>query len=349
MITVIIAGGSGTRLWPLSTPQYPKHLLKLIDDESLMQGTYRRAKQMSDHVYVITEIGHAQHVKEQLPELSNDEIIIEPGRRGTASCVVAALHHLQSRHAHDVPVAFLHADHYVRDVEGFANSFNTAQEISVDKQSITMIGIEPTYPAVGFGYIQKGRAINKGADGALAYNVPGFKEKPEFDVAKSYLRSGRYLWNCGYFVGTINTFLEAFQTYSPQWKAYYDKLLEAKTKESYEETYLSFDNDTIDYALIEKAQNLLVVPATFDWMDLGSFSDAHAAAESDKLGNYVQGKVEVDTVENSYIRNEEADKPLAVIGLDNIVVINTPNGILVARKDLSQRVGAIAKKIQAQK
>lgn len=303
---------------------------------------------MSDHIYVITEIGHAQHVREQLPELADDALIIEPGRRGTASCFIAALHHLQSRHAHDEPVAFLHADHYIRDVEGFVNSFKTAQEISAERQSITMIGIEPTYPAVGFGYIQKGRAINKGAD-ALVYNVIGFKEKPAFDVAKNYLRSGRYLWNCGYFVGSIDTFLKAFQTYSPQWKTYYDQLLKAHDEKSYEKTYLSFENDTIDYALIEKAENLLVVPATFDWMDLGSFSDAHAAAESDQLGNHVQGRVEMDTVENSYIINVEADKPLAVIGLDNIVVINTPNGILVARKDLSQKVGAIAKKIQAQK
>ena len=345
MIVVIIAGGSGTRLWPLSTPEYPKHLLKLIGEESLLQSAYHRAKKISDDIYVVTEVSHAHHVKEQLPDLKDDAFIIEAGRRGTAGCIIAGLHHVQSRHDNNEPVAFLHADHVIRDVEGFAFSFKVAGEVAALKNKITLIGIEPTYPSTGFGYIHKDAQI-EGHD--LVFSVRGFKEKPEFDIAQEYFRSGEYLWNCGYFVGSVNTFAEAFKKFSPQWFTYYQQLLGTKDDAEYKEVYLSFENNAIDYALMERDKELLVVPAHFDWMDLGSYIDVHSAVETDEIGNHVHGdKIALEMVENSLVRNDEA-KPVAVVGLDNVIVVNTPHGLLVARKDLSQKVGDIAKKIQAQ-
>jgi mannose-1-phosphate guanylyltransferase len=170
------------------------------------------------------------------------------------------------------------------------------------------------------------------------YNVHSFKEKPAYDVAQEYVRSGNYLWNCGYFVGSINTFKNSMKNHAPSLLADYEKLLATKNEEEYKETYLSFENETIDYGLIEKVDDLLVVPAAFDWMDLGSFADIHKAIGSDQDGNSVQGnKVAVIDVQNSLIQNLD-DKPLAVIGLDNVAVINTPDGILVTRKDISQKV-----------
>src|SRR3990167_8066077 len=156
MITVIIAGGSGTRLWPLSTPDYPKHLLKINGDEnSLLQNTYERAKRISSDTYVITEIGHAHHIKEQLPELGDENFVIEPARRGTASCIVAALVHIASRHGQDEPIAFLAADHFIRDNDGFAHSFKVAGDASVASGRVVLVGVEPDHPSTGFGYIQK--------------------------------------------------------------------------------------------------------------------------------------------------------------------------------------------------
>jgi mannose-1-phosphate guanylyltransferase len=342
MITVIIAGGSGTRLWPLSTHQYPKHLLKLVDDESLLQATYRRAKRLSKSIYVVTGADHIQHIREQLPDLGDDAFIIEPDRRDTAGCFVEALHHIQSRHDHDEPIAFSSADHYIRDTEGFARSFKIAQNVSKERGNIVLIGIEPTYPATGLGYIQK---HSEPGDGTLAYDVVTFKEKPDFEAAQQYLQSGNYLWNAGYFVGSVNTFLRSMEQFAPELRQNYDKLLAADGREAYEKTFLSFNKISIDYALMEKAEGLLVVPASFDWMDLGSFADAHKAAKTDKIGNFSKGYVELESVENSYILNQE-EKPVAVIGLDNIVVVNTPDGILVARKDLSQQVKNIAQRVQ---
>ncbi len=343
MITVIIAGGSGTRLWPLSTPDYPKHLLTINDgDRSLLQNTYDRAKKISSAVYVVPEIGHAHHVKEQLSELSDEAFVVEPGRRGTASCIVAALSHITDKANANEPIAFLSADHHIRDVEGFMHSFKVAGGASTKQGRIVLVGVEPDYPATGFGYIQKDKLFD---EEAFVYNVHSFKEKPAYEVAQEYVKSGNYLWNCGYFVGSLNTFKEHMKKFSPTMLKNYKTLCATGSPEEYEKAYLALENNTIDYELIEKVDDLLVVPAAFDWMDLGSYGDLHKAVESDQNGNHIHGNnVEIEGVENSFIQNHE-DKPLAVIGLDNVAVINTPQGILVTRKDLAQQVGEVSKRI----
>lgn len=341
MIVVIIAGGSGTRLWPLSTPEYPKHLLKINDDDqSLVQRTYQRAKQLTDSIYVVSEAGHIQHVKDQLSNLPDDAFIVEPARRGTANCIIAALTHVASKHDPKEPVVILSADHYVRDLKGFAHSFKLAADVSQKEGKIVLVGIEPDYPATGFGYIQKDDVLG---GSQFVYKVHSFKEKPAFDVARSYVKSGNYLWNSGYFVGSLDTFVKNMKEHAPDLYDNYQKLAKSST-DDYEATYLGFENVTIDYGLIEKVDDLLVVPASFDWMDLGSFSDLYKAVEVDEAGNHAHGdKIEIEEVENSFIQSYE-DKPLAVIGLDNVVVVNTPNGLLVARKDLSQKVGEVSKR-----
>jgi len=346
MIIVIIAGGSGTRLWPLSTANNPKQLLTLTNDRSMVQNTYDRAKRLADEIYVVPDISHAEALKAQLPELDEDHFVVEPGRRGTANCIVAALAHVAKRHDHDEPIAFIHADHHIRDVEGFVHSFETAGKASTERGEITLIGIEPTFPATGFGYIQRGNAI---AEGSEVCHVESFKEKPDYETASEYMNSGRYLWNCGYFVGSVNTFTKEMEQYAPDLNGNYQKLMAIENSQSdeYKDTYLGFTSEVIDVALIEKSQSLLVVPGSFDWMDVGNFKDLHDANEKDEAGNYFKGEnIHPIELENTYIRNEE-DKPIAVIGLDNVVVVNTPDGLLVARKDVAARVGEVAKKVQS--
>ncbi|MGH7195566.1 MAG: mannose-1-phosphate guanylyltransferase [Candidatus Saccharimonadales bacterium] len=342
MIIVIVAGGSGTRLWPLSTPDYPKHLLKVNGDSlSLLQQTYARAKKLTDKVYVVSEAGHIQHVKEQLSELPEDAFIVEPGRRGTANCILAALSHIAKKHDGNEPIASIHADHYIRDIDGFMHSFETATETSAEQKRLVLVGVEPDYAATGFGYIEKGQVIS---EQSFVFNVSSFKEKPDFEIARRYLRSGKYLWNCGYFVGSLNTFIDSMQQYAPDLYQNYQKLADAPP-EDYQNVYLGLENQAIDYALIEKVKNLLVVPASFDWMDLGSFDDLSKAVSGDESGNYAHGKsIELEAVNNSFVHNAEK-KPIAIIGLDNVVVINTAHGMLVARKDQSQKVGEVSKRL----
>ena len=347
MITVIIAGGSGTRLWPLSTSNYPKQLLKLTGERTMLQTAYDRAAKLGDTIYIVTEASHSDHVREQLPELPDSAFLIEPGRRGTAHCILFALDVIARTHDKDEPVAFIHSDHYVRDTDGFARSFAVAARTSQEKNEITLIGIEPTFPATGFGYIERDGVID--ADSGV-YNVESFKEKPDYDTALAYVESGNYLWNCGYFVGSVNTFLNEVQRSAPELERNFEKLAAITEPQSdeYNQTYLALDNQVIDIALIEKAQSLAVVSASFDWMDVGSFKDLHDAVSKDEDGNYFRGEgIHSIEVENVYIRNEEA-KPIAVIGLDNIVVVNTPDGILISRKDVSHRTGEVAKKLQAE-
>lgn len=347
MISVIIAGGSGTRLWPLSTTKNPKQLLKLTNEYTMVQNTYNRAATFSEEIYVVPDVTMSGALRQQLPVLNDAHCIVEPGRRGTANCIVAALAQIAKTEDPTVPIAFISADHQIRDTEGFARSFKQAGEVSVRENEIVLIGIEPTYPATGFGYIERDGSV-AGAEGV--YRVKSFKEKPDFETAKEYMRSGKYFWNCGYFVGSIQTFVDEMKRSAPELYATYERLsaISDATSDEYRETYLALESDTIDYALIEKASSLSVVPASFDWMDVGNFKDLHDVNEQDEKGNYIAGdNVHQMEVENAYIRNEEPGKPIAIIGLDNVVVVNTPDGILVSRKDVSAKVGDIAKKVQA--
>lgn len=344
MITVIIAGGSGTRLWPLSTPENPKQLLALTGQRTMVQQAYDRAVTLGDTVYVVTEASHAATLRAQLPELPDGAFIVEPGRRGTASCVIAALHKIAPEQDNDEPIAFLSHDHLVRDIDGFIATFRRAADISVRSGREVLVGIEPSYPSTGFGYIEKGEE----AEGGLAYRVASYKEKPDYDVAQSFLASGRYLWNAGYFVGSVNVFLEEMRRFAPRLLGQYEALCRTTTDEEYKAAYLGFENAAIDVALNEKVEGILAVPASFDWMDIGNFKDLHDVVPKDELNNYFKGdNIHAIEVENVYIRNEEPEKPVAVIGLDNVVVVNTKDGILIARKDVSAKSGDVAKKLQA--
>lgn len=347
MITVIIAGGSGTRLWPLSTSENPKQLLRLTGDRSMVQQAYDRASRLGEKIYVVTELSHSDALRKQLPELPDDSFLIEPGRRGTAHCMVFALDYIARHHDNDEPVAFIHADHNVRDISGFIRSFATAGKVSRERKSIVLIGIEPTFPSTGFGYIERDGIIDEEAG---VYNVESFKEKPDYETAQAYVGSGNYLWNCGYFVGSVSIFLDEMSRSAPDLKASYDSLamIEKHGSKDYSDQYLALDNQVIDIALIEKTQKLSVVSAGFDWMDIGNFKDLHDVVSRDEIGNYFEGNgIHAIDIENSYIRNEEINKPVAVIGLDNIVVVNTQDGILVARKDVAAKSGDVAKKLQA--
>lgn len=343
MIAVIIAGGSGTRLWPLSTPDYPKHLLKPLDDRSLLQHTYRRAKMLTDKIFIVTDNSHVQHVADQLPELQVGETILsEPGRRGTASCIVYALAHVSQKHDQSEPVIFMHADHLIRDTQSFVRSVKYAMTNSKQRGRIVLLGVEPTYPATGFGYIERGEDVAPD-DRLSIFAVQSFKEKPDVETANKYVESGRYLWNMGYFAAPIEVFVNEMKAAAPHMAENMQKLIDAPA-EKLAETYLAFEEETIDVALIEKVKDLYVVPGAFDWMDIGSYIDLHAASPVDKNGNYMKGNVGFDDVNSSYIVNQ-TDTPVAVIGLDNVVVITTPEGILVANKAQGQRIKDVAKQL----
>jgi mannose-1-phosphate guanylyltransferase len=346
MIVVIIAGGSGTRLWPLSTPDFPKHLLSLTNDKSLLQNTYDRVRALTpaDHIFVVSEASHAHHVMQQLPEVPEANILVEPGRRGTASCFLFAMRAIRQSGLEDQAIFFLWSDHVIRDKVGFTGTATLAAELAEKQQKLVFVGVEPTYPSTGLGYMEKGDRLPNGFKNT--FELVKFVEKPDYKTAVKYLRSGDYLWNTGYLIATRATLEREIEANAPAMWNDYQALLQA---EDFGKVYLGFESTAIDTALSEHVTDALVVPGAFDWLDVGSFGDLHDANESDELGNHLRGgDIYEDEVQNAYIRNEE-DKPVVVIGLDNIVVINSPNGLLVARKDLSQKVKDAVKRMESDK
>lgn len=341
MIIVIIAGGSGTRLWPLSQPHYPKHLLKLTGETSLLENTYRRAKEMTDDIYVITEASHSAEVASQLAELNEENIIVEPGRRGTASCIALALAHLSHSHPENEPVVFLHADHHITDTKEFAKTVQAAAHVASEESKISLIGLTPTYPATGFGYIQAGGEVTE-VNGLQVYEADSFKEKPDFTTAEKYLKQGNYFWNLGLFAAPLKVFVDEMRENAPELYEAYESLRQAAPKKI-EEEYLSLESQPIDTALIEKTKDLLVIPGRFDWADIGSFFDLHKVLKEEQ-GNSIKGEVVQLDCEDSMIH--ASTKPVIAIGLSGIVVVDTPEGLLVCSKEKSQQVGDLAKKLQ---
>lgn len=341
MIIVIIAGGSGTRLWPLSTHSYPKHLLRLSGNRSLVQNTYDRVKDLSDDIFVVSEKSHISHIYKQLPELKKKNILVEPARRGTASCVILALSELNKRKLADQSVFFLWADHLIRDRRGFTASAKLTAKLANEHKELVFMGVEPTYPSTGFGYIQKGESAKNGSKNV--FKLEKFVEKPDRKTAEQYFQSGEYLWNTGYLTGNVKTFEKEIKQHSPRLWNDYQKLLSSK---DIEQVYFNFESESIDTALSEHVSNALVVPGSFDWVDVGSFRDLHSVSHQDDDDNHITGdQIELDNVTNSFIRNEQ-NLPIAVIGLDNIVVVANENGILVTNKTHAQKVGEISKRLQ---
>lgn len=343
MIAVIIAGGSGTRLWPLSTPDYPKHLLQLTNEKSLLQNTLARVRKLTDDskIWIGTEATHDHHVRNQLTDFPNEHLLIEPARRGTANCVLFVLRELKKAGvANDEPIAILWADHLIRDEQGFTTAFKRAASIAKKYKKVVFIGAEPLYPSTGFGYMEHGPIYDNEPQ---TFELLKYHEKPNQETAKKYLASGKYFWNMGYMVATMETIEREARAQAPQfWKVY--EQLEAVKNEDLDKTYRSLDSEALDYAFSERLSGALVISGSFDWVDVGSFGDLHGISDQDKDGNHVRGKlVEIDGVSNSYVRND-TDLPVAVIGVDNIVVVNTPNGILVTNKNFAQKVGDVSKR-----
>jgi mannose-1-phosphate guanylyltransferase/mannose-6-phosphate isomerase len=343
MIVVIVAGGSGTRLWPLSASDYPKHLLDLTGGGTLLRQTFKRAKQVADEVYIISEQSHACHISEQLPDLPASHLFVEPGRRGTANCVLFALDALLRKKLSCEPVTFIHCDHVIKDSSKFVSSIKTAASVAIKNKKIVLCGVIPTYNSIAFGYIEKGENIDGGA-----YAVKSFKEKPDGRTAAAYIESGNFLWNTGYFTGSVDIFLQAIKNYSPVMQLNFEKLQDIKNINSsdYGDAYLSLESGAIDYLLMEHARDLLVIPASFDWADVGNFRDLYALLPKDADGNALNGK-NIFTIDcsNIFVRNDE-EKPVAVIALDDIVVINTANGILVTKREHAHKAGDVAKQIK---
>jgi mannose-1-phosphate guanylyltransferase len=350
MYVVIFAGGSGTRLWPMSRQQMPKQFHILTGKRTLLQDSFDRvvAAVPPSRIFVLTTSQFKSETKKQLTELPENNILIEPiGRNtATASALSAYLIHQQNP---DAIIAILPSDHVITKPERFLEALIDAIQVaSQDEKAIVTLGIEPTYPHTGLGYIHKGeeRTDISGLT-HKAYKTKRFVEKPNLTTAKRYFRSGEYLWNGGYFVGHAKTLLDAIAAYEPDLIEKVKRYARADSAIEQRAVYETITPRQIDHALAERYPYIHVIPADIGWSDVGSWASLHEILKIETGGeSVIKGDhVGIDT-ENVLILGH--NKLIATVGLKDVIVVDTPDVMLICHKDKAQDIKKILEELTAQ-
>ena len=341
MKSIILAGGSGSRLWPLSREEYPKQLLALDKDESLLQKTFNRLCTFSKpaDIVTVTNIKHYSNIKLQLNKIDSSNVVIgEPFGKNTAPAIASTLQYFIQQGCEDDVVLIVPSDHLIKDIDGFNKTVEQGKKLA-EQGYIVTFGIKPTYPETGYGYIKTEKALSVG------YKVEKFVEKPNFETAKKYLDSGNYYWNGGIFMGKISTFLNEFKKYASDIYMHLGKLDFSKSTQINFSVYEKMPSISIDYAIMEKSDKIALVELQSDWNDLGSWQSIFNVKEKDENGNVLTGKVVVDNVKNSFIYSQK--EVVAVSSLENIILVETEDAIMACKLDESQNVKKLYEKLKA--
>ncbi len=347
VFAVIMAGGVGTRFWPRSREKYPKHLLEIIGKGSMLQNTVKRLEGIvhSGDIFIVTNKLQRTQLIKQVPQVPEANVIVEPVGRNTAPCIALAAFHVRKCDPDGVMIV-LPADHLVQDEQEFKRVVRLAVNVADESRSLVTVGIKPTHPETGYGYIQVGS--DERADTQYrslgVYRVQAFAEKPNLQTAERFLASGDFLWNSGMFIWRAEVILEEVERCLP------DQYVELKKIEStigtpqyqqtLELTYGMIRGISIDYGVMEKAEVVYVIPASFGWNDLGSWDEVARISGKDDSGNTITGRVVQKDTKNAFIYSP--GKVVATIGVEDLIIVNTDDALLVCRKGRSQEVKEIA-------
>ncbi len=315
----ILSGGSGERFWPLSTPEHPKQFLAVFGGKSLLRQSVDRLKGLvpPERILIVTAKSLAKATYRELPEIPKGNILLEPCRRDTAAAVATACTAVERMGGEDAVAAILTADHLMENVDAFRRVLSVAADAAAKSEDIVTMGVKPTYPATGFGYIKVGRPCGDGV-----CRAERFVEKPDLATAKRYVRSGKYVWNAGMFVWKVSTLKSALAAYAPQ--------LVGITPRDYEH----LPKISFDYAVMEKARNVLVTSGDFGWDDVGTWTSAGRHLKQVGAGNAALGDVTLLDCEGSVA---VAEGPrIVALGVKDVVVVTTKDAVLVASKDRVQ-------------
>lgn len=337
---VIMAGGIGSRFWPMSTPEYPKQFIDVMGvGKSLIQLTVERFKGIcpKENFWVVTSEKYVDIVKEQLPQIPAQHILAEPEARNTAPCIAYACWKIRKEFP-QANIVVTPSDALVIDTAEFARCIAVALEKTADSQAIVTLGMMPTRPETGYGYI----AAQGEADAKGIYKVEAFKEKPDAETAKGYLAAGNYFWNAGIFVWNADTITNAIRRYAPQIAGVMDELEPAlftdKEAEELKRLFPTCEKISIDYAVMEKAEDIFVLPAEFGWSDLGSWGSLRTLLPQDEAGNAkVGGRVDMYNCRNCVVHAAE-EKRVVLEGLDGYIVAEKNGQLLVCRLSEEQRI-----------
>lgn len=344
---VIMAGGSGTRFWPLSRKARPKQFLPLATEKVLLADTFDRLKKVASakDIRVVCGPSHAAAAKKHVKGLLGANLVIEPAARNTAPAIALACAHVAKVDPQGV-VVVLPSDQHVQNVDRFAEALRQAVRVA-EAGHIVTLGIRPTRPDTGFGYIRQGASLSDGANAVAA-----FVEKPKPEVAKEYLASGAYLWNAGIFVFRASVMLKAFETFMPELSKALGRIQEAIGTRAYPKTlareFKKMPAISIDYGVAEKAPNMAVVPGDFGWSDVGSFNALPEVRPADARGNVLLGKGAL-AIECDGCVVLAKERPLAVVGMKEVVVVDTDDAVLVIPKEQSQKVRAVVDELGRRK
>ncbi|MEO7386096.1 MAG: mannose-1-phosphate guanylyltransferase/mannose-6-phosphate isomerase [Gammaproteobacteria bacterium] len=353
LVPVILCGGSGTRLWPLSRALYPKQLLALTGSRSLLQDTVGRLALLPgsiDPPVVICNEAHRFLVASQLREVGADPLLIlEPEGRNTAPAAAIAALAARQRAGRDVLLLVLPADHVLRDPAAFARAVGLAIPAAAAGQMVTF-GVVPTQPETGYGYIRTDPRSETATDAGVAA-VREFVEKPDYETAQRYVNSGAYLWNSGMFLFSADAYLRELEAHAPDIAAAAARALDAANSDAglltlQRDTFQQCRQESIDYAVMEKTRHAAVVPLAAGWSDVGSWASLHDVSDRDGQGNALTGDVVAVDCTNSYVRAES--RLVAVAGLDGCIVVETRDAVLVVPKSRAQDVKKIVEELERQ-
>jgi len=330
---VIMAGGRGERFWPLSRESFPKHLISLTGGKSLLQETLERIKPLipARDVLVVTRSSLRRIVERQLPQVPKKNIISEPVGRNTAPCVGLAAKMIRG----NAVMVVLPADHMIQRQKRFLSIMKKAAALAQETESLITIGIKPSYPATGYGYIEVGKRV-----GGQVFRVKRFVEKPDKKKAEKFFRSGRFFWNSGMFVWKKSVILKAMQDYMPS----LCRGLETISSGNINKIYPRLPNVSIDYGIMEKAMNSLVIPANFSWEDLGSWESLEKFLSRDENKNAIFGRVSTIDSRNCIMVNRKG--LLSTIGISDLVIISTEDATLVFPRGKAQEVKKLVEKLR---
>ncbi len=351
MYVVIMAGGVGTRFWPKSRFRRPKQLLKIAEKQTMIQATIKRLKGIvaDDQIYIITTQQQQEEIQKQVPFLTAQNIIVEPKGKNTAPCIGLAALLLKHRDPGAV-MAVLPADHRIKKIKKFQQILQAAEKLALQRDCLVTIGIKPTYPATGYGYIQLNNE-QRVIDDVPAFRVKTFAEKPDLKTAERFLQSGDFLWNSGMFIWRAETILAEIENSIPE---LYDGLLEIEEAlgseneaEVIQKVYCRIKSISIDYGVMEQSENVCVLKGDFDWNDVGSWEEVYKISAKDDAQNVVIGNHLLEDTNNCYIDSDE--KFIAALGIENLIIVNTEDALLICSKDRAQEVKELVELMKRKK
>lgn len=336
----IMAGGIGSRFWPMSRTDHPKQFLDILNTgKTLIQQTFDRYTKLvpAENIYVVTSKEYVSAVKEQLPKIPEENILGEPSRKNTAPCIAYIALKLLLKDPKALMIA-APADHLILEPEKFLKTFRTALDFVDHFNALVTVGIQPTYPNTGYGYIQhEAAAATPGI-----YKVKTFTEKPNLELAKTFLASGDFLWNAGIFAWKVKNIVDALEKYLPEvyevFAAEKDKFNTRQELEAIEEIYPQCTSISIDFAVMEKADNVYVIPASFGWSDLGTWNSAWENMDRDYLDNAVAGKNVMIVDATKCVVHAPDHKLVLLQGLDDCIIVDTKDVLLICKKKKEQEI-----------